>query len=322
MTGNIVGQEFFSVTPLASSLNGRAQCQSRRNLSFAWCVFAFACASLMAQRVSELPPAEMQLLDPDLNRLMANLREINGQTPPDQVAERVWKLVFTQATRPGSPSPSFFYMYRHVGMSGYVEWSLVELQGTFIPPQGEALSNADRANGIQYRGKAYFKESLLRLFEFNDGGTKNHGPWSKWYDAGAPEGWPTVSLEKTITSGWSVGFAFDSVSNVDFNINGGSSPYWAAQFKVAPQTALATDPFANLDGETHLCGANCPGYGYFGNAGWSIPNPQSLPRQAASPKAPAIVPSATNLFVCPGPPAPRFALQAVISLRAAEAAAA
>ena len=246
MTGDILLAERLS-EPLPSGLRS----QDRRSLAFA-CVFLFLCAAtsraqvVCAQSDSQcwlraaqlVSPPELQLLDPNVVKIKDSLRGVNGQNSPKDVADKVWKLIFTECTRSGDPSPSFFSASRDQTnhFTFPVAWGLTERKGTFLPPQAEALSEADRANGVEYRGKAYFKESMSRSYQFNEGGTMRRGPWSKWSDT-PPQSWLMVNLEKT-SDRWS--FDFD-----------GSSPYDAARYKVSCATATAPDPFATVDGKTH-----------------------------------------------------------------------
>ena len=119
---------------------------------------------------------------------------------------------------------------------------MTESQGTFSAPQSEPISQAERLNGVQWQGKAYFKETVGRRFEFNEGGSMRRGPWSDWVDIGS-RNWATLTLVKQ-RDRWSFEIDFRDPNSLE------RDPCKAARYRVSCATALANSPFSTFDGKT------------------------------------------------------------------------
>jgi hypothetical protein len=202
-----------------------------------------------------LSPVESQWFDPERGSLIAALRSLRGETSPKDVAELAWKAELSQCSRDGFPSPSFFWVTRNYKPNEYPRtsgaepgitiWELQEFLGTlaYPDPKGETLSEAERLNGVQWRGSTSLKVSSSRRFvSYFDKGRDRLGQsqvlsvyqvnkWSEFEDwSRAPASWPTIHLEKK-NNKWS----FSPYPK---------PPYESVQFKVSCATATAADPFS------------------------------------------------------------------------------
>jgi hypothetical protein len=285
----------------------QAQINFRCGQSDSDCLAEESRAKARVEANRQLSPAEVQLLDPDQARLSDNLLAASGQASPERVASMAWELVFTRCSRPGSPAATYFLSGRDQSNSYTfpVSWGLTERQGLFPPPQPDPISEADRLNGVQWRGRAYFKVSVYRGFSFNAGGMMERGPWTKWSDAG-PREWPTVSLTKK-NNRWSVKFYINAsmadLADRGSSFAGNGSPYEAAQYKMSCAAALVDDPFANLDGRTHR-NRRAPSTDSTPLPAGREPRDTATPQpaQPAPTQPPAQKPDGPALFICPGPP--------------------
>jgi hypothetical protein len=131
-----------------------------------------------------------------------SIADVNSQTPPAKVAALAWNAVFTSC--PASATESFFSVFGGIpteadhtltiGARSY--WLLVEYQGTFSPLQQSALSAADKANGVEWRGNQYLNVTIYREY------IKGTLPWTEWKD-GTPQANPVMEMER-VKGGWSV----------------------------------------------------------------------------------------------------------------------
>jgi hypothetical protein len=194
-------------------------------------------------------PQEYNLLDPDTGKIMVALRATTGQAPPDKVANLVWRTLYTQCARPGTSSVSFFAANT---WSVRGKWSLKEYRGIVLPPHPEPLTEADRANNVQWRGSAMFKYTLSRSVWFRMDGMEAHGSWSKWQDANSTE---TFEIKKE-NNRWLVNVPRGGASRTT-NGEYRSLEEFASDFvrgdydiisnvRLSCAAALAADPFSTL----------------------------------------------------------------------------
>jgi len=107
--------------------------------------------------------------------------------------------IFRKAVLPSSATPydaaSLYWSqyYYHCGDSHFLEWwnkgyfsEITQYRGVHWNAVTEPLSEADRLNGVQWRGKSYLSASAMRV-------APRHKPWSPWGTAIGMQ----VSMEKT-----------------------------------------------------------------------------------------------------------------------------
>jgi TonB family protein len=177
---------------------------------------------------------------------MDALRATTGQAPPDKVANLVWRTLYTQCARSGTSSVSFFAAATW-GATG--KWSLKEYRGIVLPPRPEPLTEADRANNVQWRGRAAFKYTLSRSIRFGEDGRPAHGSWSKWQDDDSIE---TFQIKKE-NNRWLVNVPRSGLSRTneyrsldEFASDFARGDYSISNVRLSCGAALATDPFSTL----------------------------------------------------------------------------
>lgn len=183
---------------------------------------------------------ELLLLDPDRRPLAERLSHVSGQAAPEAVADLVWKLTLTECTRPGDKTPSYFLAQRDkAAFSPEDKWELFEEKGSLKISDPGPLSEADRLNGVQWRGTTFVKVSTLRQFNFTQ---RHHGDWSDWADTSRIDNLaPLIGTTEV--------FKLEKRNN-QWILDGktpGEFIASRARTKLSCATATATDPFASLD---------------------------------------------------------------------------
>ena len=190
-------------------------------------------------------PEEANLLDRDTEKILDALRKTTGQEPPDKVAHLVWRTLFTQCAGPGTSSVSFF-----ATQTWGWKWLVNEYRGAVLPVDPEPLTEADRANNVQWRGTASFKYTISRSIVFGADGRPEHGSWSKWKDE---SGFKLFNMKKE-NNRWLVDVALsgglpvsDPYRPLDEFANGfARGDYRISNARLSCTAALATDPFSTL----------------------------------------------------------------------------
>lgn len=183
---------------------------------------------------------ELLLLDPDRRPLAERLSHVSGQASPEVVAELVWKLALTECTRPGDRTPSYFLAQRDkAAFSPEDKWELFEEKGALKISDPAPLSEADRLNGVQWRGTTFVKVSTLRQFNFTQ---RHHGDWSDWADTSRIDNLaPLIGTTEV--------FKLEKRNN-QWILDGKTPGEFVAvhgRSKLSCAIATAADPFASLD---------------------------------------------------------------------------
>lgn len=124
-------------------------------------LLALACAIIPSSGQSQ-PHASMRSL-------------LNSQTPPDRVKDLLFATILTTCPVPGSASPTTFF-YDEKSLWGHGRQTLFEYRSAWNQLYPDPLTEADKLNGIQFKGPAVLGAPAFRYLD----GRR----WSSWEERG------------------------------------------------------------------------------------------------------------------------------------------
>jgi hypothetical protein len=106
-----------------------------------------------------------------------SMRKLTAQTSPERVADLLFETILTTCPVPGSTSPAvFFYDDTGLKVGRTGPKTLFEYRGSWTKLYPYPIREADKLNGVQYKGLAVLGAPAVRYVEDRDRAAARHWP--------------------------------------------------------------------------------------------------------------------------------------------------
>jgi hypothetical protein len=170
---------------------------------------------------------------------------------PEATARLTWKMITTECAVPGSGASATFWLSvdHNQGVEALSLRTLLEFRdATIMPTKAEVVSEADKLNGVEWRGTSYLRASAHRIKQF-EGPSRVFGqdhpmsndPWSAWEDGGG------ILMQMIKDKGkWTIDYRFADSPTPRFGLFSSREPDADSRDKLSCAKLTAPDPFADF----------------------------------------------------------------------------